>query len=133
MIFLCIQDDGTQSHAGSTDTLKLFDGEVNDSQEKTTSATPCTPPVDISKLTKKSAAVVLRFVLGKLPEREGLVKMLRGKFEVPHRSLTALTPSQLMETLARKFISMKYVVINSNADYGNLARTDLKVLKEIDC
>ena len=66
-------------------------------------------PASVNKMTKKSAMVIVKAVTGKIPEREELVKILKQRFEVLSKTLTALKVSQILEVTARKLISLKYV------------------------
>lgn len=86
-------------------------------------------------MTRRSATIIVKSVVPSLHlEREDVVKLLRGKFKVPVRSLTDLTPSMLLEILARKLIKNKFVAIKSGRDpcSSDLKKGDLNVLKEID-
>lgn len=72
--------------------------------------------------------------MGKVPERDELMKLLSGKFGVPSRNVTSLTSLQVMEVMARKLINKKYVSLSDHEGMssGALSKADFKVLKEID-
>lgn len=84
------------------------------------------------KITRKSALVIIKAVTGKIPEREELVKLLKWRFQVKSKSLTALTASQIIEVTARKLIARKYVSLKLGVNYGNIKNADITVHKEID-
>ncbi|KXJ07677.1 hypothetical protein AC249_AIPGENE6747, partial [Exaiptasia diaphana] len=84
------------------------------------------------KISKMSARVIVKAITSKVLGRYEMVKLLKGKFQVPSQSLTALAVSELTEILARKFIDKKYVVITEGADYGNLKTNQLSVQKELE-
>lgn len=57
------------------------------------------------QMTRRSATVITKAVVPSLPlEREDVVKLLRGKFKVPVRSPTDLTPSALLKYLQGSFL-----------------------------
>ena len=60
---------------------------------------------DVS-FSKKACTVILKAVLGRLPERDELVKMMKGKFLVPARNFSSLTFSEVMEVTARKLVNL---------------------------
>ena len=74
--------------------------------------------------------------MGKVPERDELVRLLTVKFGVEARKVSSLTPLQLMEVMARKLIKKNYVsLINDDGERmvsGEFSKADFKVLKEID-
>lgn len=102
----------------------------NDQAFDESSAAPASVDVDM-KINKKSSLVIIKAVTGGIPEREELVKLLKGKFQAPHKSLTALTVTQLLEVTARKLISLKYVSLKSGISSGDIRNTDVTVHKEI--
>lgn len=92
-------------------------------------------PTDDSKMTRKSAIVIIKSSVPALSlEREDVVRLLKGKFKVSSRSLTDLTPSSLFEILARKLINEKFVSIKEGKDasFHDLKKGDIIVHKEID-
>lgn len=89
-------------------------------------------PASEDKITRKSAMVIIKAVIGKIPDREELVKLLRGKFQVKSKNLTTLTASQIMEVTARKLIALKYISVKFGVNNGDIKNADIKVHKEID-
>ena len=81
-------------------------------------------PASVNKITKKSAMVIVKAVTGKIPEREELVKMLKGRFEVPSKSLKGLKVSQMLEVTARKLISLQYVSLKNGTSSGDIRKSD---------
>ena len=90
-------------------------------------------PAPDSKITKKSAMVIIKAVTG-LNSRPGgaCFKLLRGRFQVQFKSLEALTASQIMEVTARKLITHKYVSFKHGVSYGDVKNADITVQREID-
>lgn len=86
-------------------------------------------------MTRKTAVAISKATIGTQLERDDILKILKGKFKVPQRNLTELTPSMLIEILARKLLKHKYVSLKPGKNaYGNqdLRKSDINVLKEID-
>ncbi|XP_068716619.1 uncharacterized protein [Montipora foliosa] len=123
-----------EDELSSTDTVilnldnDLSGNEPDEACEESLSA----EPASVNKITKKSAMVVVKAVTGKIPEREELVKMLKRRFEVPSKSLTALKVSQILEVTARKLITLKYVSLKNGTSSGNIRKSDINVHREID-
>ena len=62
-------------------------------------------------MSKKSAMVIIKAVTEKIPDREELVELLKGRFTVTQKSSTTLSVTQLLEVTARKLIKFKYVSV----------------------
>lgn len=119
------QDCDTQDT--TDDTLVLFD-----SQSKESTPAKLERSLSADSITKMSASLLIKSVTGKVLGRDELVKLLRVKFQVQNKVLISLTASKLMQVLAKKLISSKYVLVNDSANYKNLKKSDLHVQKEIE-
>lgn len=84
------------------------------------------------QLTPKVCKMIVKSVCGKILNREESIKLLKSKFGVAARNLTALTPSQLLEVACKKFLRGKYVEIPEGTGTSQLKSTMLKVNKEIE-
>ena len=62
-------------------------------------------------MSKKSAMAIIKAVTEKIPDREELVELLKGRFKVIQKSSTTLSVTQLLEVTARKLIKLKYVSV----------------------
>lgn len=97
---------------------------------------PSSQPIDIgnTKIPLQAATIIVKCVTGTVPNRDKMVKVLTGRFNVPAKSLFALLPSQLMEVLARKLVTNRYIQLKgADTHYGDLKKThQLTVLKELE-
>ena len=84
-----------------------------------------------NKMSKKSAMVIIKAVTEKIPDREELVKLLKGRFQVTQKSLTTLSVTQLLEVTARKLIKFKYVSLKLGVGLADIKRADITVNREI--
>lgn len=132
-IYLHLQSQPSTSGDESTDsqdyetqdnTLVLFDEPKKDVESSGNAEVG-------EKFTNKSALIVIKCITGRLMGRDEILKLLTGKFKVPNKTLTNLSPSQLAEILARKLIADNYVKIVDGANLADLKRSDLMVKKEI--
>lgn len=76
--------------------------------------------------------MVVKAVTNRVLGRDEILKILKGRFQVAAQSLRDLTVSQLTETLARKFMERKYVVVTEGADFGDLKRSQVSVHREVE-
>ena len=105
-VLFCFQDGDDRSELSSTDTVILNNGFSDNEPDKAfDEESLLSKPAPDSKITKKSTMVIIKSVTG-LNSRPGgaCFKLLRGRFQVQFKSLTALTASQIMEVTARKLI-----------------------------
>lgn len=63
------------------------------------------------KFSNRVSSLIIKGVFGVVPDRTQQVKVLKSKFGVQPKHLTSLSPSDVMEVLARKLIKHKYVLI----------------------
>ena len=75
--------------------------------------------------------MIIKAVTGKIPDREELVKLLKGRFQVTQKSLTTLSVTQLLEVTARKLIKFKYVSLKLGVGLADIKRADITVNREI--
>ncbi|CAH3152747.1 unnamed protein product [Porites evermanni] len=68
-------DDDDNHSEGSTDTMIV-------NEEEEASGESAEPDIRDNKMSKKSAMVIIKAVTEKIPDREELVKQLKGRFQV---------------------------------------------------
>ncbi|XP_073236474.1 uncharacterized protein [Porites lutea] len=69
------EDDDDNHSEGSTDTMIV-------NEEEEASGESAEPDIRDNKMSKKSAMVIIKAVTEKIPDREELVKQLKGRFQV---------------------------------------------------
>ncbi|CAH3149232.1 unnamed protein product [Porites lobata] len=117
-------DDDDNHSEGSTDTMIV-------NEEEEASGESAEPDIKDNKMSKKSAMVIIKAVTEKIPDREELVKLLKGRFQVTQKSLTTLSVTQLLEVTARKLIKFKYVSLKLGVGLADIKRADITVNREI--
>ena len=100
-------------------------------EEEEASGESAEPDIRDNKTSKKSAMVIIKAVTEKIPDREELVKLLKGRFQVTQKSLTTLSVTQLLEVTARKLIKFKYVSFKLGVGLADIKRADITVNREI--
>ncbi|CAB3987946.1 Hypothetical predicted protein [Paramuricea clavata] len=130
------QDDSSENESlPSTISARNSDNDENDSLQDSQSP-PCTQSdvLNDPKLTPKACKKIIKAVCGKILDREETVKLLKSKFGMPARSLTSLTPSQLLEVASKKLLKGKYVEIPHDINPSELSKSvcSLTVKKEIE-
>jgi hypothetical protein len=74
---------------------------------------------------------IIKRVFGKLPSRNELVEVLRKKFLVPAKNLTALTASEIMSVVTRKLLKQGNCEINSS-NPSHVQTKDIVIIREIE-
>lgn len=80
---------------------------------------------------KTTSSMIIKGVFGKVPDREKICKLLVSRFNATSRNLTSLSYTDVLETMARKLVNLKYVKVSAGTT-GQLKNDDITVLKEID-
>ena len=116
-------------------TYSTLSDEDNDSLQPYSQAT--SSPVSLEgdtavEMAPKVCKIIVKSVCGKILNREETLKLLKSEFSVAPRHLTSLTPSQLLEVAAKKFLRGKYCVIPEGTNTNQLTAAMIKMNKEIE-
>ena len=87
---------------------------------------------DLDSWALKTNQIIVRAVFGKVLSRDETVSVLKKKFSVQPKNLTALSPIQLLGVLAKKLVNNRYCTISKMENINSLKMSDISVLKEIE-